>query len=122
MNRAAAGPARVVRIPCSLEILAVDEVRLGRELHVQPAATLLLRIGPLQVDVERWIRRGVRPRVGRALVLVVQEVMDAVLTNGAAVGGAQLLVGIWQNLVLDKVLGVESTVTKVAGEAARRRV
>src|ERR1051325_9714915 len=97
MNRAAAGPPRVVRIPRALEILAVDEVRLRRELDVDSPAALLLRVRALQVEVERRERRGVRPRIRRALELVVQEVVDAILPDRAAPGRAQLLVGVRQH-------------------------
>src|SRR5437867_9176413 len=120
MNGAAAGPSRVVRIPRALQVLTVDEVRLRRELDVEASAALLLRVSALQVEVEARIGRGVRPRVRRTLVLVIEEIVNAIPLDRTAPRRGQLLVRVWQHerlatlVLLDEVGRVELVVAEVA--------
>src|SRR5262249_31554884 len=86
------------------------------------AAALLLRVGALQVDVEGGIRRRVRSRIWRPLVLVVEEVVDAIPLNRPAPGRRQLLIGVREHFLLNEIGGIESVVAEVAREGSPRCV
>ncbi len=95
------------------------QVIAGRHLPVGPAEEAVLhefgREGPREGG-QRVRRRDDRVRL--VLALVAQEVVDLVLHDWPADGGAELLVRIRQHAVGDEVLRVQLVVTEVAVDAA----
>jgi hypothetical protein len=75
-----------------------------------------------QIDVEKRIRAVVGERLRLALVLVVEEQVDAIAPDRAAIRRAQLLVRVREHPILDEVGGVEGVVPEVPRERAGRRV
>lgn len=115
-------PAGIERIVGPLHVRANRQPGARRELIVEPDATLLLRSRPGLVDVEARERARVGADVGLTLVLEVREVMEPVPQDRPAVGRAELLVGVRQHAILDRVGGVEPVVAEESRHRSRTDV
>src|SRR4029453_8907371 len=110
-RRMARGAARVARIERQIDarpVAADGQPGLRRELRVDAHASLLLGTRALLIEVEAGPLARVAVGLRLALVLEVREVVDAVPLDGTAQRGAELLVLVRQNAVLEKVLRDET--------------
>ena len=110
------GLLRFVRVRVVEHVATRHQTHARRELVIEPQPRHVCTTRAGELDVEAGIGRveGLRSRL--ALVLVVGEVMQPVPENGPAVGGAELLIRVRQDVPREEVGCVEGIVAEVAGE------